>query len=104
VQPDPAFVVLDRGPFRQPLTQHRQQLSHGGEVFRRLLHFAPNRTLGNLFRLIAGIAGPLCQSCLVCYLGARGLQWTVATIQLDRISSGKFKKISRFAAFVPVEG
>ena len=64
----------------------------------------PIGQLGNLFRLIAGIAGPLCQSCLVCYLGARGLQWTVTTIQLDRISSGKFKKISRFAAFVPVEG
>ena len=44
--PDVAFVVLDRGPFRQPLTQQRQRLSHGGEVFRRLLHFAPHRTTG----------------------------------------------------------
>src|SRR6478672_9794644 len=55
--PDLAFVVLDPGPFRQPLTQYRQRLSHGG-VFRRLLHFAPIGQPGNgYFRLIAGISG-----------------------------------------------
>ena len=70
----------------------------------------PIGQLGNLFsadrrnkRALLSILSSVFP-CLVSFLGARGLQWTVTTISLDRISSGKFKKISRFAAFVPVEG
>jgi len=70
----------------------------------------PIGQLGNLFsadrrnkRALLSILSSVFP-CLVSFLGARGLQWTVTTISLDRISSRKFKKISRFAAFVPVEG